>query len=116
MTTRRRARTTEGRYQGDDPGTPLVDEAWVMEDDPPARARKPDPAPPAPAGNPSYDLAVAAMEHMLGFRLPAVLPPGHDMTLRHLAQQLEVRELLHLPPGEVAIPRVIQHYWRARPL
>lgn len=110
MTTPRksRARTDKGQFQGDDPATPAVNEAWVTADSlaefigvdgDKARLDK------------AIELASAAAAAELGVStLPGNLSHQLAQAVKLLATRLLLADDLEEPPTGDAIPLVVRYY------
>lgn len=112
-TTRKtRARTNNGQFQGDDPATSAVNEAWkttVAAEDLAAyigwegdkiKLRK------------AIDLSTAAIEEQLGRELPAVLPHELAQAVRLAATKLLLTDKLDQPMKAEDLPAVARYFVR----
>lgn len=109
-TTRKRARTEEGKFQGDDPSTPEVNEAWVSADKLAefigfnGEKAKLDKA---------LELATAAAKAQTGLdALPGELPHNLAQGLKLLATRLLLTDKLDEVPAEHEIPLVVRYYFK----
>jgi hypothetical protein len=114
-TTRKRARTDEGKFQADDPATPAVNEAYVqnlpltvdslaafMEIEQPDRARL------ALALDLAKEAALAATGQPVGDAAPHGIRHGVHM----LASQLLIKDALEAAPESAEIPGVVRYLWK----
>ena len=108
-TTRKRARTDEGKFQGDDPATPEVNEAWVTAESladfigfngDKAKLNK------------AIKLSTAAAESFLGRPVPAEM--GHNLAqgIKMLATKLLLTDKLEEAPEEKDIPLVVRYHFK----
>lgn len=112
-TTRKtRARTDKGQYQGDDPATPEINEAWkttVPAEDLAAyigwegdkiKLRK------------AIDLSTAAIREQLGRDLPETLPHELAQAVRLAATKLLLTDKLDEPMTAEELPAVARYFVR----
>jgi hypothetical protein len=115
-TTRKRARTTEGQFQADDPSTPERNEAYVqdlplnvdslaafMGIEQPDRARL----------STALGLASTAAEAVIGRPIGEAEPHGIRHGVHMLASQLLIKDALEVAPTGAEIPGVIRYLWKA---
>lgn len=112
MATRKRAREDNGQFQGDDPSTPAVNEAWVVADAADLAAflelESPNDAKLAKA----LELAKAAAAEFMGGPVPDKMRHELRQGIRLLAAQLLLKDALDnvVEPG--AIPLVARYYFK----
>jgi hypothetical protein len=108
-TTRRRARTDEGQFQGDDPSTPVVNEAWLN-----AQALSEfigvsgDEADLTRA----LELARNAAQRALGRPIPEEMPHALAQAIKLLAARLLLANKLDDEVNPSDIPLVVRYYLR----
>jgi len=115
-TTRKRARTDEGKFQADDPATPAINEAFAldlpltvdslaafMEIEQPDRTRL------ALALDLAKEAALAATGQPVGDAAPHGIRHGVHM----LASQLLIKDALEAAPTGAEIPGVVRYLWQA---
>lgn len=115
-TTRKRARTVAGQFQGDDPATPEINEAFAQ--DLPVSIdslaafmaiEQPDRERLGLALNLAKDAALAVTGRPVGDTAPHGIRHGVHM----LAAQLLIKDQLEAAPQGAEIPGVIRYLWKA---
>ena len=114
-TTRKRARTTAGQFQSDDPATPERNEAFIqdlplsvdslaafMAIDQPDRERL----------GLALSLAKDAALAVTGLPVGDTANHGIRHGIHMLAAQLLIRDQLDAPPESAAIPGVVRYLWK----
>lgn len=114
-TTRKRARTTEGQFQADDPATPEQNEAYVqdlpldvdslaafMEIEQPDRERL----------GLALELASTAATNTIGRPIRAAEPHGIRHGVHMLAAQMLLKDALEEAPQGAEIPGVVRYLWK----
>jgi hypothetical protein len=114
-TTRKRARTDEGKFQADDPATPERNEAYVqdfplsvdslaafMEIEQPDRER---------LGR-ALDLAKEAALAVTGQTVGKTAAHGIRHGIHMLASQLLIKDQLDAAPQDAEIPGVVRYLWK----
>lgn len=114
-TTRKRARTDDGKFQADDPATPERNEAYVqdlplsvdslaafMEIEQPDRQRL----------GLALDLAKEAALAVTGRPVGDTAPHGIRHGIHMLASQLLIKDQLNAAPQGADIPGVVRYLWK----
>jgi hypothetical protein len=112
MATRKRARTDKGQFQGDDPATPEVNEAWVESTTADLAAFMALDQPDDPKLAQALQLARAAAAEFMGQPVPERMGHKLRMGVNLLASQLLLRNQLQGPVDPAAIPLVSRYYFR----
>jgi hypothetical protein len=109
MATRKRARTDDGHFKGDDPSTPEINEAWVTADSlaefigfegEKAKLSK------------AIALSRTAAEAFMGKPLPDTLSHNLAQGIKLLATKMLLADKLDETRAEQDIPLVVRYYFR----
>ena len=109
-TTRKsRARTEEGKFQGDDPSTPTVNEAWLN-----ANAMAEFMGGPGEAQDlaRALELARSAAQRALGRPIPEEMPHTLAQGIKLLAGRLLLTHKLDDEVNPADVPLVVRYYFR----
>lgn len=113
MATRKRARTEMGQFQGDDPSTPHINEAWVVADTADLAAFMALEQPDEPRLALALTRAKEAAATVTGQPVPERMRHELRQGIRLLASQLLLKDAdLSAPVEPEAIPLVARYYFK----